>query len=303
MTAVRGVGMDHPHYDYSAWPSRAPVRWPGGAPVAVGVVVLLEHLEARDPDGFSVIAKPNPVPQLNYPNAIVRFSAARDYGERVGIFRILDALRRAGIPPTVAVDAMTAERLPSLVESCREYSSHFVAHGISASRPISSQLNEATERAYIAETLDRLEAVLGVRPTGWFGPEYSESARTPQLLDEAGLDYLCDWPNDEQPYYLKTPHRLLSIPTTYSLEDANTLVVRYVPLSTWVDNIASAFENLTHEGEHSGKTLLLVVRPWITGKAFRIAAFERALTAITCAGSWPATTGDIAAAFRRALPG
>lgn len=304
MTAVRRPGMDHPHYEYSPLRSRPQLRWPSERPVALAVVVLLEHIEAEQPDGFSAIDTVGPLVRLPHPNAIYRFASVREYGNRVGIFRVLEALKRFSIPPTVAIDAMTAERVPSLVQTCRDYGAEFVAHGISLSRPISSVLGPDRERAYVRESVDRLTAALGTRPVGWFGPEYSESESTPSVLDEAGFEYLCDWPNDEQPYHLNTPRRMVSVPTTFALEDANALSVRWVPLDTYVDNAVAAFTQLAVEGRDGGRSMVLVVRPWLIGKAFRIAAFEQLLEAITASGqAWASTTGGIVSAFRGARTG
>ena len=117
----------------------------------------------------------------------------------MGIFRVLDSLERHGIKPTVAMDAVTAEHYPYLVDHCLRRGCEIIGHGISASRMITSRMSAEDEREYIHSSIEALTRATGSAPAGWLGPEYGESARTPQLLAEAGIRYVCDWANDEQP--------------------------------------------------------------------------------------------------------
>jgi hypothetical protein len=153
--AQRQAGYDHPHLGWSPLPKRAPLRWPGKPQLAV--------VPLRSVGGGLI---------RDFPN-ISRVST-REYGHRVGVYRILDALRKRGIKPTVAVDAMTAEQYPELIEQLKSDGSEFVAHGLSVTRPQTSAMSADDERAYIAETLSRLQAC-GLPTQGWFGADYSES--------------------------------------------------------------------------------------------------------------------------------
>jgi peptidoglycan/xylan/chitin deacetylase (PgdA/CDA1 family) len=291
--------MDHPHYDWCAIPTREPLRWPGGAPVALAAIVLIDHIELDPPGPVRHLAAPDGDPWARYPN--MKVVGARDYGNRVGVFRVLDGLEQAGVPITVAMDVMTMERQPYLVDHCRRRGAEFLAHGISLSRPITAEMSAEEERAYIAETLERHIAMTGSTPTGWIGPEQSQSARTPQLLDAAGLDYCCDWPNDEQPYRMDTPNGLISVPTTYSVDDAYALINRNAPPETYGSLLVRTYEQLAADGVDSARSLVLVLRPWLVGLPFRIWALEDALGEITRGAVWTATTGDIAAAYRQAV--
>jgi allantoinase len=91
-----------------------------------------------------------------------------------------------------------------LVRHCLERGCEIIGHGISVTRMISSQMSESAERDYIKSTIEVLMRAAGHVPGGWLGPEYGESTRTPQLLAQAGIRYVCDWANDEQPYRMKT---------------------------------------------------------------------------------------------------
>ena len=123
-----------------------------------------------------------------------------EYGNRVGVFRVLDTLQRHGFKPTIAMDRLTAEHYPFLVRHCVARGFEFIAHGVSVNRMITSRMPEQEEREYIRTSVDALTRATGKAPSGWLGPEYGESANTPGLLAEAGIRYVCDWVNDEQPY-------------------------------------------------------------------------------------------------------
>ena len=132
----------------------------------------------------------------------------------------------------------------------------------------------------------------------WLGPEQSESTRTPELLRALGIRYVCDWPNDDQPYEMDGHPGLISVPTTYGLDDAAVLWSKATPLETYERSVIEYFSGLAHEGEESGRTLVLVVRPWLTGQPFRIGSFEKVIDTIAASGqAWLTTTGEIASAY------
>jgi peptidoglycan/xylan/chitin deacetylase (PgdA/CDA1 family) len=295
--------MDHALYPYSPLPQRPPLQWPSGSPVALAVVVLSEHVEFQPPEGSVQAPLNGGVVGSAFPPPNLTFFSQREYGHRAGIFRILNALRSAGVPATVAMDAMTAERYPYVVDTCLEHGAEIVAHGISASQVVSSAMSEADERAYLTESRDRIEAATGQKVKGWYGPEQSESERTPLLLDELGFDYVCDWPNDDQPYLMSTPNSLVSVPTNFMLDDGFSVWFRQFPPQNYTDLVGRALTTLARDGETSARQLVLVVRPWLTGQPYRIGAFEHTLANLTGSGKvWAATTGEIASTFRKVLP-
>jgi peptidoglycan/xylan/chitin deacetylase (PgdA/CDA1 family) len=204
------------------------------------------------------------------------------------------------VTPTIAIDALTAEHYPALVEHCRREGAEFLAHGISVSRMITSRMTETEERAYIESATSTIAAATGARPTGWFGPEYGESERTPTLLAEAGYAYVCDWVNDEQPYPMTTPSGdLTALPITFELDDVNAMFDRRVPFARWGRMLTEGFEVLYADGADNGRLLVLNLHPWLVGQPFRIRALDQALALITARdGVWTATGGEVAAWYR-----
>ena len=164
MPAQRRFGMDHEHYDWSPLSTRSALRWPDGARVAVCVIVSLDHMEWAPPPGsFQAGNLAGGTAIRPFPD-YTRMSH-REYGHRVGIFRVLDALEKAGIPATVAMDALTAENYPYLVRHCLDRGCEIIAHGQSASRMITSNMTEQEERAYIQESVRAVTQATGAHPT------------------------------------------------------------------------------------------------------------------------------------------
>jgi peptidoglycan/xylan/chitin deacetylase (PgdA/CDA1 family) len=297
-------GMDHDYYDYRPLDARRPVlRWPQGARVALCVIVTLEHIDWRKPpESYQSPTLSGGYGNHPFPD-ITRWSH-REYGHRVGVFRVLDALERHGIPATVAMDALTAEHYPFLVRHCLGRGCELIAHGVSVSRMITSAMPEETERDYIRTSVEALTRATGRAPLGWLGPEYGESARTPALLAEAGLRYVGDWVNDEQPYRLRVPKgELYALPVTYPLDDVDALWDRRLEVDRYAGILMEAFDRLYRDGAENGRLLVLNLHPWLSGQAFRIGAIDRALGYLTGReGVWAATGSEIIDWYRAHPP-
>lgn len=294
MPAERRFGMDHEHYEWVPLIKRQVLRWPEEARLALCVIVTLEHMEWYPPAGSYQLATlagglgPRSFP--DYPRL-----THREYGHRVGIFRILKVLQELGIKPTIALDALTAEHYPYLVRYCLEQGSEIIGHGISVSRMITSFLSAEEEWNYIQTAIETLKQTTGMAPRGWLSPEYGESACTPQLLAKAGLHYICDWTNDEQPYPMNAPSgRLFALPLMLELDDIHALWDRQVPIDRYAALIKESFERLYIDGAYNGRVLALHLHPWLTGQPFRINYLQEALGYITRRqGVWTATGSEI----------
>ncbi len=286
--------MDHPHYRYSALPSRPKLVWPGGARVAVCVYLYFEYAE--------VVPAENAIrdPRFNARSAPdIRMHSWHDYANRIGIFRILDLLDRVGFTATVAANAEAAERTPYLVEAFRRRGYEFAAHGPSVGRMVSSRMTEAAERQLIGESVARLQAATGTRPTGWFAQDFGESAATPSLLAEAGLDYVADWPNDDQPY--RMDGGLVALPNQAAWDDLQLVWDRRLQMPRYRSIVTEAFTRLHAEAGESGRFFSLPIHPWLLGAPHRIAYLEAVVEAIAgTSGIWQATAGAVARFVRGA---
>ena len=225
----------------------------------------------------------------------------REYGHRVGIFRVLDALEAVGIRPTIAMDLMTAQNYPFLVEHCLGRGAEIMAHGVSVTQMITEKMGESEEREYIARCLEGMREATGTTPRGWLGPEFGESARTPRLLAEAGVEYVCDWTNDEQPYAMTTPDgSLVSLPICLDLDDVNALWERRMDVERYAGLVKESFDRLLEDGKTTGRLLVLNLHPWLVGQPFRIGYLEDALEHLTAQeGVWAATGSEIVEWYRK----
>lgn len=294
--AQRCHGNDHRHFNWSPLPLRPPLLWPGQRQLAVVPLVVMESYEDPLPADWPQVRSVGGGLVRDFPN-ISRVST-REYGHRVGIFRILDALQQRGIRPTVAIDALTAEQYPDLLDHLQAMDCEFIAHGIAVTRPQTSAMTVQQERSYIAETLDRL-AACGVVTAGWFGADYSESTVTPQLLGEAGVAYVSDWANDEQPYAMSTPGALVATPLWADFDDQTVLINRMCNLDMFEDHFIKALDQLNRDCLQSARLLHFCVRPWVMGAPLRIATFERILDhALRLNQVWTPQLGEVVQAWR-----
>ena len=288
MPLERSPGMDNPYYDYSRITTRQPLRWPDGAHVALCVVVNAESFDLEPVPGPSGGRASGPYPDFaNW--------SAREYGNRVGIYRVMEVLDKYGIRATVAMDAALSKNYPPLTQECLKRGWEFIGHGQAATRMISSRMTEDEERAYITSSLEALKQSTGSSPVGWHGPDYGESERTVALLAELGVKYVMDWPNDEQPYRMKVPQgQMVSVPLLLELDDAFALGQESLPVWRWSQSVREAFDTLYTDGATSGRLLALNLHPWLIGRPFRIGFLDEALAYI-CEhpGVWKATGKEI----------
>jgi allantoinase len=286
-------------HSHSTIVSRPPVRWPDGNKVAFAVVVSVEYYEVQPPpDAFIPANLPGGFGRAPYPD--VRAFSQREYGNRVGVFRVMDALDRHSVRATAAVDANVACRYPYLIGQFQRRAWEIACHGISLTQVISSRMPPEQERDYILSSKQQVERVTGARAGGWHGPEYGESDRTPMLLAAAGFDYVLDWPNDEQPYWMTTDAgSIVSLPMALELDDVVANYHRKITMARWQRAVIEALDQLLADSSTSGRHLVLNVHPWLIGHPHRISFLEDLLKQVRDrTGVWFATAGEIAAHYR-----
>lgn len=286
--------MDNPYYDWSPISTRPPLRWPHGARIAFCVIVNFEHMDWLPPEGAMVA--PSGQRRRPYPLVTdIHETSYHDYGTRVGAFRVMRLLDRYGLKATVALDAGVAKGCPTLVQECRRRSWEFIGHGLALSQMITERMPEEQERDYIRQSLDAVRQASGQVPAGWIGMDYGESTRTVRLLAEAGVRYVCDWPNDEQPYRMKVPvGQMVSLPVSVELDDVFTHTLRLIPIQRYTTMITETFDRLYADGGTSGRLLVLNLHPTRIGQPFRARYLDVALAHIMHReGVWAATGSEI----------
>jgi allantoinase len=292
----RRYGMDHERYAWSTLPRRKKIAWPGGKKIALLVVPALEWFP------LDMKGKPfKPAGAMMTPYPDLRHYTLRDYGNRVGIFRVMKALDRFGMRASVAVNAAVATRHPSLIRACVDRGWEIVAGGLDMDHLHYEGLAEAEERVQIETTLATLRRVSGQKVRGWLSPARSESYATLDLVAAAGIDYVCDWVNDDMPYAMKAAGRTIhAMPLPSDLDDYTILVQNRHAEDAYTRQLCDQFDVLRAEaGTQGGRILALPLHPWVIGQAFRIAALEEALAHVMASGDvWPATAVEILDVFR-----
>ncbi len=293
---IRLPGMDHAHYPFRTLREAPRFAWPDGARIAFTVTLMLEHWELNPPEGAN--RDPRMVSTLGSFQPDWLTWSQRQYGARVGIFRVLEMLDRFAITPSVALGAGAATHYPELVDECARRGACFLAHGTHATRRITSRMDEAEERAFIAASRAAVHAATGTDPQGWAGQDFNGSDRTTALLTEAGFAYTMDWANDDRPYLLgpygtgENRRHLLALPPQPEWNDMECMWLRRVPPSVWSDNLADAFDFLHGEG---GGVFNLTLHPHVIGQAHRIRYLGDALVRILGKNHiWRATTDEVA---------
>lgn len=283
--------MSSPHGRYSYRPitDRPVYDWPGGKRLALYLGVNHEVFRFGDGHGAELAPAKTQPDVMNY--------AWRDYGNRVGVWRLFDLFDRLGLRTTALLNADVLDQCPGLAEACRDRGDEIAAHG-ATNAEAQGELSRADEARLIADVTDRL-AALGVRPTGWLGPWISESAGTPDLLAEAGYRYVLDWAHDDQPVKLATAHGdLLSVPYSQEINDIPAIIGRKHEAETFAAMIDAAVEQLLSECDRRPVVLGIALHPYIMGQPHRVPALARVLTRLREADDpriWWTTAGEIAA--------
>ncbi|WP_278263708.1 polysaccharide deacetylase family protein [Nocardia sp. AG03] len=278
-------------YDYSPIVDRPAITWPGGARVAFYVGLNVEHFVLGKPSTSINPGTADLVPDpLNH--------GWRDYGPRVGIWRMIEAFDRHGVRPSVLLNSDVAENYPQIIAAGKARDWAWLAHGKNNST-VQTEV-EAHERAYLTEVVETIEKATGRRPRGWMGPALSETFQTPALLAELGLDYVLDWTGDDQPFPLNVPG-MLSLPYTVELNDLGLFTAHSISGPDFVQIVKDQLDQLHADSEHSGRVLSLALHPFVTGQAFRLKCLDQALEyVVNHPGVWNTTADDIATHFATA---
>jgi allantoinase len=283
--------MDVELFDYSPIVEREPIVWPGGARVAFYVGLNIEHFYVDRPSTSLNEGTAGLVPDpLNY--------GWRDYGARVGIWRVIDTLDRHGIRASAIVNSDVADRYPQIIAAGRARDWAWLAHGKTNSQ-LHTGMSADDERPVLEEIVSTVERATGQRPNGWLGPGLSETFETPKLLSELGLTYVLDWTNDDQPYRLNVPG-MLSVPYSVELNDIGLFVFKSYSGPEFVEIVRDQLDQLYADSSQSGRVMALALHPFVIGQGFRARYLDEALEYVAAHdGVWLTTSDEIAAHYAR----
>ncbi|GGF73344.1 polysaccharide deacetylase [Paracoccus acridae] len=291
---ARRYGMDHDRYDWSDMFARKPIAWPGGARVALSIVTHVQHFPLDMP------AKPFKAPgALSMPYPDFRYFTNRDYGNRIGVFRILRLLAEKGLQTSFAVNGCIATRYPALLKAVVEGGHEVVAHGLDMGKVHHSGLSVEDENAIIAETLRLLRGATGQPVEGWLSPGRAQGFNTPELLARNGIRWNLDWANDDLPYRMRTADgALLAMPLAYETDDRVVANEYFQSEPEWVQQVKDRFDVLYRESaEYGGRVMSLPLHSWVSGMPYRVEYLREVLDYILGHdGVWTAPVGQIAAA-------
>jgi hypothetical protein len=257
------------HRSTSDRPGPPPARWPGGRRVALYVAVGVEEYR---PGGAHREDLLTDVPEPDRVN-----SAWRDYGNRVGIFRLLDRMGQVGLPPTILLNTMVYDTAPGVTDAARAAGAEIVGHGISNSDSL-ADMDPGSEHDYLQSVAGSIEDHEGARPGGWSSPWLAQSPTTIGSLVAAGYTYLLDLRPDDQPVWLPTPAGpLLSIPYALELNDSTTVIGRQTSAADFADMIVDEYDELTETPRDHPVVMSVVLHSFISGVPFRLRPLSRAL--------------------------
>ena len=277
----------HGRYDYVPITARRSFWWPGGRRLAVYLGVNLEHFAFGGGLGAE-LAPGGPQPDvLNY--------AWRDYGNRVGAWRMIGLLDQLDLPATVLANSAMYGYAPDLMAAHRARGDEIAGHGRSNAER-QGGMPEAAERALIAEATATIAAAEGRAPEGWLSPWISESRVTPDLLAEAGYRYTLNWCMDDQPVWMRTrAGRILSIPYPQEVNDIPAIVARKDGAQAFADMITENFDEMLEQSAGQSLVMGIALHPYIVGQPYRLRALRGALAHIAARREevWITRAGDI----------
>jgi len=262
--------IDYGPFPFTPITRRPKIVWPGESQLAVWVIPNIEFFSLKDGLSGHPFEAKGPAPS-------VRAWSQRDYGNRVGIWRIMEVLTRHGIRASPTVNSDVCVHHPEIIQECVRLGWELVGHNKKNSERLNAVPIEE-ECALIKNALAVLERASGKRPVGWLGSALAETWNTLDHLIDEGCLYVADWVNDDQPYLMNVGgRRIVSIPYSYELNDSPHIYYRFGTPDEFERMIRSQFDVLYHEGAQSGRVMAICLHPFMIGVPHRIGALDRAL--------------------------
>lgn len=275
-------------YSYEPIAHRKPMKLPNNARVAVIPYINIEHFP-EDIPGTALVpgtAQFTPDP-LNY--------GWRDYGNRVGLWRMMDMMDKYGYRGTVCLNSDIIREYPQIIEEGEKRNWAWIGHGINnAPANFLSGIEPDKEREIIQGVMDEMEKALGRKTKGWLSPFLTHTFNSPGIMAELGLEYLCDYTADDQPFKFNTDKSLISVPYTVELNDIPAFMNIGVSGEQFGDMIIDQFDVLYEEGKTNARIMPICLHTFFVGQPFRAKHLERAFKYIAGhEGVWLTTSDEV----------
>ncbi len=288
---------DHGRFKYSAITDRPDYTWPEGKRLAFHVALNFEHFAYGEGLGISMS------PGIPHPNTYNW--AWREYGNRVGVWRLLEVFDALELPVSLLLNSEVYDHCPEVVAAFRARGDEIIAHGRTNSEH-QNDFDEAGEAALIKEATEIIARHEGKPPKGWLSPGVNPSSLTPDLLQEAGYTYILDWPMDDQPVWLKTRKgHILSVPYPHEVNDIPMVMLHHGSAAGFADMIIDNFDEMLEQSKRQPLVYGIGLHAFIVGQPFRLRHLRRALEHVCRHRDqvWFTTIGAVADYFTASVPG
>ena len=282
--------MTEPAYiTYSPIVDRPPIKWPNGARVALWLAPNIEFYEYQPPPN----KYRDPWPRVPHPD-VLHYSY-RDYGNRVGFWRMLEVFDKYKVRATVSLNVAVLEHFPEIRDAMVERNWDFMSHGIYNTRYLFG-MSVAEEAAFYQDTIETLRRHTGKQLKGMLGPAFTATPNTPELMAEAGLIYHVDWFLDDQPFPINVKKgKLVGVPYSRELNDALLFQGPTYEGDYFVQICKDQFDTLYEEGAESGRVMCIALHPYLIGQPHRIHYLDEIVGYILShEGVWATTADEIA---------
>jgi len=287
--AVAG-GLRRPdRYEDTMIFNRKRFSWPGGKNLALWIIPNVEVFLFNASGGAGA-------------SDVVGYSW-REYGTRVGLWRIADVMDKAGLKATVALNAGVCEVFPKAIEEMKKRGWEMMGHNLTNSRSLRG-LSPDEENRVIHATLEVIERTTGTKVRGWLGTGLGETYITLDILAEAGVKYTGDWNNDDLPYRMKVKTgEMYTLPYGNAINDITFFGAGHTG-EEYYQILVDQFDTLYADSQKLPRVMGIPLHPFHTGQPLHIKGFEKAIQYMKQRERvWFATGSQIIEAYQKAQGG
>jgi peptidoglycan/xylan/chitin deacetylase (PgdA/CDA1 family) len=265
-------------YDYIPLPQRQPLKWPGGAKVAIVLTFNLETWDLTKPTdkpyyagGPAILPDTLPGNTPDFPNY-----TWREYGQRIGIWRLLELFDELNVHASCTINAVTFERRRAMADAILDRGWELLAHNWEQGELLTNFNGDPEkERDIILRSLAQFEKFTGRKAKGWLSSSLRGTMQTADILAEYGCIFYCDIMNDDQPFLLRTPSGpIVSTPYSNEINDFTFITRKNYTTDQFRDALIEELDVLYAEGAKTGRIMNLGLHPHVSGRAHRIRALR-----------------------------